>query len=118
MRDRCLNPASKDYPNYGGRGITVCARWRKFENFIADMGEKPRQGLTIERIDNNGNYEPGNCRWATKKEQNRNKRNVVLLRFKGKEYTIGELSAIIGIPHQAIYYALKKSALNRSPIGI
>ncbi len=73
MKDRCLNPNDKNYKNYGGRGITVCERWMDFTNFLADMGEKP-EGLTLDRINNDGNYEPGNCRWATWKEQRRNQR--------------------------------------------
>jgi hypothetical protein len=71
---RCTNRNNTKYPIYGGRGITVCARWRySFENFLADMGEKPI-GLSIDRIDVNGNYEPGNCRWATAKQQRQNQR--------------------------------------------
>jgi hypothetical protein len=73
MRTRCLNPASDKYAAYGGRGITVCARWRHFENFLADMGERPK-GLTLDRRNNEGNYEPANCRWATAKEQRLNRR--------------------------------------------
>ncbi len=76
MKTRCTNINSEDYPNYGGRGIMVCDRWSAFENFLEDMGERP-PGRSIDRIDNDGNYEPTNCRWATPTQQRHNRRDSV-----------------------------------------
>ena len=73
MRQRCTYPAHPYFHNYGGRGIKVCDRWRRYKNFLADMGKRP-PGMTLDRIDVNGNYEAGNCRWATASEQRRNQR--------------------------------------------
>lgn len=77
MWNRCTNEKSGEFSRYGGRGIQVCDRWRTFEAFLADMGERPA-GTSIDRIDNERGYEPGNCRWATDTEQNRNRRFVKL----------------------------------------
>lgn len=81
MKQRCDNPNIKYYEHYGGRGITYCKRWSKFENFLKDMGEKP-EGKSLDRIDNNKNYSKNNCKWATWAEQNRNTRRNVI--YKGE----------------------------------
>jgi hypothetical protein len=88
MRTRCANPNAKDYPLYGGRGIRVCERWQKFENFLADMGERPSPRHTLDRIDSDGNYEPGNCRWATPMEQANNRRDNEMVKIDGVEITL------------------------------
>jgi hypothetical protein len=78
MKTRCLNPKSTNYALYGGRGIKICERWGKFENFIADMGERPTD-MSIDRIDVNGDYCPENCKWSSKKEQSQNRRKLKLI---------------------------------------
>lgn len=77
MRKRCLDPSHIGYKNYGARGISICERWlASYADFLADMGPKPQPRLTLERMENNGNYEPSNCKWATRKEQRANQRKL------------------------------------------
>lgn len=96
MRQRCWNQNDEHFANYGGRGITICARWMDFSNFYADMGNRPGD-KTIDRIDVNGDYEPGNCRWATPSQQNRNRRNNRILKLDGEERTLTGWAEHIGM---------------------
>jgi hypothetical protein len=92
MRSRCNSPRHPNWRHYGGRGIAVCERWNSYELFAADMGPKPSPKHSIERIDNDGNYEPLNCRWATQKEQLRNRRTTVRLVIDGTEHLAMDLA--------------------------
>lgn len=83
MKNRCLSPTANCYHHYGGRGIKVCKRWLKFENFLKDMGKRPSAKHSVERIDNNGDYDPSNCMWATRSVQNVNKRTTRRITFNG-----------------------------------
>lgn len=85
MIARCYNPNLPTYIHYGGRGIRVCERWYSFAEFLSDMGQRPSEKHSLDRIDNNGDYEPGNCRWATRKQQNRNKRDNIILLLEGRQ---------------------------------
>ena len=88
MKQRCCNPNRSDYHRYGGRGIKVCESWENsFESFVKDMGKRPK-GYLLDRIDNNGNYEPSNCRWVTVTESSRNKSTNRVITFKGKTQTL------------------------------
>lgn len=98
MRQRCLNANAPAYADYGGRGITICERWMEsFENFLADMGEKP-EGLTLDRRDNNGPYSPENCAWASRKAQAENRRSNRILEFGGKRQILSQWAADMGEP--------------------
>jgi hypothetical protein len=107
MIERCENPNATGFDRYGGRGITICDRWRKsFESFLEDVGTRPEKDMQLDRIDNNGNYEPGNCRWATMKEQanNRRKRKPrVVIEFNGEARSIQEWAKFLGISVNTIY---------------
>lgn len=108
MKDRCCNPSSKDYPRYGGSGVTVCSRWlSSFENFFSDMGRRQKH-QSLDRIDNNGNYEPGNCRWASGVTQSNNRRSSRLIDYNGETISISELARRIGITSQALTKRLRK----------
>lgn len=106
MRDRCKNPNNPSFHNYGGRGISVCERWESFENFVADMGDRP-EGFEIDREDNNGNYEPGNCHWISKQRNLNNKRSSRILELNGVTHTIAEWSKITGFSWLAIRQRLR-----------
>lgn len=102
MKNRCLNPRNRAWKNYGGRGIKVCVRWlESYQNFRVDMGPKP-PGATLERINNNGNYTPSNCRWATRKEQTGNTRRVRLITFQGVTKPCGWWADRYGIPRTTV----------------
>lgn len=107
MKDRCFNPKNKFFHYYGGRGIVVCDRWLDFTNFFADMGEKPSKEYSVDRIDNDGNYCPENCRWATKAEQMSNRRINRRISFNGENLTVSEWGKKTGIPTQTIYQRLE-----------
>jgi len=102
MRGRCNNPNDKAYARYGGRGIFVCGEWEAFEKFLSDMGPRPSKKHSLDRIDNNGGYSKENCRWATNKEQNRNKRNNVLLTHNGETKTLVEWDEASGAARGSI----------------
>lgn len=108
MLARTQNKNCKEYTYYGGRGITVCDRWQKFENFFADMGEKPGKKYSLDRIDNNGNYCPENCRWATMKEQCDNRRSNRLITHNGKTKNIGQWGLEYGISPYVISGRIKR----------
>lgn len=104
---RCNNPKRPAYPYYGGRGITVCARWLKFENFLEDMGTGEPQS-EIEREDNDGNYEPGNCRWATHREQCQNRSNTIKVKIGDEVMCLKSWAARFGIKYLTVYMRVRR----------
>jgi hypothetical protein len=111
MKARCLNPNTTAYKNYGGRGITLCQEWLSFEQFIADMGERP-DGHTLERIDNSKGYNKENCRWATYAEQNRNTRQNKFLTKNGKTMCMRDWAKETGIPYPTIQDRVRRGWLD------
>lgn len=102
MIERCTNPKRTYYSRYGGRGIMVCDAWlHSFAAFLADMGARP-SGATLDRVNNDGNYESGNCRWATKKEQSRNNSRNVVISYRNESRTLIEWCEVLGLPYKTI----------------
>ena len=108
MKKRCNNKKTSSYPYYGGRGISVCESWEKFENFLADMGGTWREGLELDRIDNDGNYEPDNCRWVTHIENSNNRSNAKRLETPWGRISIMEAAEKSGIPQQTLRMRIRR----------
>ena len=109
MRQRCCNADDKAYRNYGGRGIRVCERWKEsFERFLADMGPRPSPNHSIDRIDNDGDYKPSNCRWAVKIAQDNNRRTNHFVTHDGKTKTVAQWAKCLGIGYGVLYHRLSK----------
>jgi hypothetical protein len=106
MRARCYCKTNTSYPHYGGKGIGVCESWTQFEAFYADMGEPP-EGYTLDRIDPRGDYEPGNCRWATWTQQERNRTNNVHVVYQGVEMTLSGAAEASGVPYKTVWMRRK-----------
>lgn len=107
MWSRCTNKNNLNYKDYGGRGITVCARWKDFAAFVADLGPRPDGGM-IERKNNSKGYHPSNCKWSTRKEQNRNKRNNHMLTINGTTQCVTAWAERVGVTPQTIFKRLKR----------
>jgi hypothetical protein len=113
MKDRCLNPRCTGWPLYGGRGIKICKRWLKFENFLADMGEV-LPGMTIERKRVNGHYTPSNCHWIPNEEQSRNTRRNRFITYRGKCMILADWAKELGINHASLRERLEKHTLSKA----
>ncbi len=117
--DRCERTSNKSYRDYGGRGISMCQRWRSsFGNFLEDMGRKPSPTHMLDRENNHGNYEPGNCRWVTRTEQNRNRRNTVRVSFQGQIATLAEWADRLGVKQKWLSYRLRTKKMTMEEISI
>lgn len=103
MLERCGNTHCKDFAKYGARGIKVCVRWRSFEKFFADMGDKP-PGTSLDRIDNNRGYGPHNCRWSTARTQANNTRKNITVRHYGKTATLANWARRLNLPYKTLWY--------------
>lgn len=117
MKARCSDKKDKRYADWGGRGIRVCERWSKFENFISDMGQRPSDLHSIDRIDNNGNYSPENCRWATHAEQHANKRGLLLVPLNGKEVSFSVYCRELGLNYRRSLFRYSQLGWPLSQLG-
>lgn len=107
MKARCLRPSHTAYKNYGGRGITICDRWLKFEGFFLDMGQRPSLSHSLERKDNNRGYEPSNCEWTTKRNQQQNTRACWMITHQGRTLCAAEWCRILGLNERSVNYRLR-----------
>lgn len=123
MKQRCNNPNNDRYEDYGGRGIKICDRWLGPEglpNFVADLGPRPTPLHKLERIDNDGDYEPGNCKWVTQAEQSRNRRNSIHVTFAGETMVLKDWATRLGMKVATLTYRIKNWGLERAmtePLG-
>lgn len=115
-KTRCNNPNGRKYHRYGGRGITICERWmdseRGFENFLRDMGPAPSADHSLDRIDNNGNYDPANCRWATSEEQQSNRENNLRIEHNGETKTMAQWARALGICFGTLHTRIVKLGMS------
>lgn len=114
IRRRCNSKLSRDYPRYGGRGITICGRWKEFANFLDDMGCRPSRNHQIERRDNNAGYSPDNCKWATPKEQARNRSSNRIVHHDGQRKCLAEWCESLGIDSSTLASRLKRWSVEQA----
>lgn len=105
---RCYKKTNNRYHSHGARGIKVCERWHDFENFHADMGDRPSPKHTVERINNDGNYEPSNCKWATYKVQSRNRRSTFYVALDGVKKSLAEWAEIMDMPYKLVWERIRR----------
>lgn len=113
MKERCSNPNSQKYKDYGARGITVCERWKlSYQDFVDDMGPRPSDHHSIDRIDNDGNYEPSNCRWADAKTQRWNRPDIILFEHDGKITCVSDYAKLMGVSSKRMYKVMSTRGLS------
>ena len=122
MIARCYRQSGRDFENYGKRGIKVCNRWRRFSNFVADMGVRPNK-MSIDRVNVNGDYKPSNCKWSTPKEQVRNRRCTTYLTFRGQTLSLPAWAEKLGIKYMVLHHRIKNAKWSAeralsTPVGV